>query len=73
MTSQVMIPDDINEIPPEVLYGVLKALNIEIGEYMYRLLNDYPRKIMIYTWVYKQYNNVEPEVEFVSVPPYPQL
>ncbi len=50
-----MLPDDINNIPPDVLYGVLKVLNIEIGEFMYRLLNDKPQEIMIYARIYLLY------------------
>ena len=51
-----MLPDYIDDIPPEVLYQVLSALKIDIAEFMYRLLNDHPEAIMTYAWIYSKYN-----------------
>ncbi|PKV51728.1 hypothetical protein ATE84_3826 [Aquimarina sp. MAR_2010_214] len=51
-----MLPDHINDIPPEVLYTILKVLGIDIGEFMYNLLNDSPQEIMTYTKIYSLYN-----------------
>ncbi|WP_271768997.1 hypothetical protein [Aquimarina algiphila] len=50
-----MLPDHIDEIPPEILYGVLNAMNIDIGDFMYHLLNDKPKEIMIYAKIYCLY------------------
>jgi hypothetical protein len=50
-----MLPDNINDIPPKVLYAILKALGIDIGEFMYKLLNDNPKEIMIYAKIYTLY------------------
>ncbi|WP_157766159.1 hypothetical protein [Aquimarina aggregata] len=58
-----MLPDDINDLPPEILYGVLRILKIDISEFMYRLLNDHPHEIMMYIWIYKQYHMYNPKIE----------
>ena len=50
-----MLPDHINDIPPEILYTILKVLGIDIGEFMYNLLNDSPQEIMIYARIYALY------------------
>ncbi|WP_167571829.1 hypothetical protein [Aquimarina algiphila] len=51
-----MLPDQINSIPPEVLFDTLRGLNIDIGEFMYQLLNDNPKAIMIYAKIYIEHN-----------------
>ncbi len=59
-----MMPDRLDELPPDFLYGILKMLNIDYGEFMYRLLNDKPHEIMMYSKIYmlyhenKQYNDI---------------
>ncbi len=53
-----MLPDDINHIPPDTLNGILKVLNIDAGEFMYQLLNDNPREIMIYAKIYALVHDV---------------
>lgn len=50
-----MLPEHINDIPPEILYPILKVLGIDIGEFMYNLLNDSPQEIMIYARIYALY------------------
>lgn len=47
-----MLPDNINDIPPDTLNGILKALHIDTGEFMYQLLNDNPKQVMIYAKIY---------------------
>ncbi len=53
-----MLPDDIKHIPPDILNGILKALNIDTGEFMYQLLNDNPKQIMIYAKIYALVHDV---------------
>ncbi|WP_158237229.1 hypothetical protein [Aquimarina sp. MAR_2010_214] len=50
-----MLPDNINDIPPKVLYTILKVLDIDIGEFMCKLLNDSPKEIMMYAKIYALY------------------
>ena len=47
-----MLPDNINDIPPKVLYTRLKVLDIDSGECMGKLLNDSPKEIMMYAKIY---------------------
>jgi len=51
-----MLPDNINEVPPDILCGVLKLMNINIEEFMYNLINDKPREIKIYARIYMLYH-----------------
>ncbi|WP_167571746.1 hypothetical protein [Aquimarina algiphila] len=51
-----MLPDQINSIPPEILFDMLRELDMDIGEFMYQLLNDNPKAIMIYARIYIEYN-----------------
>ncbi|WP_159099185.1 hypothetical protein [Aquimarina spinulae] len=53
-----MLPDDINDIPPDTLNGILKALHIDAGEFMYQLLNDNPKQVMIYAKIYAFVNDI---------------
>ncbi|WP_167571750.1 hypothetical protein [Aquimarina algiphila] len=51
-----MLPDHIDDLPIEVLLKGLKKIDIDIGEFMYQLLNDNPKAIMIYARIYIEYN-----------------
>ncbi|WP_167571718.1 hypothetical protein [Aquimarina algiphila] len=55
-----MLPDHLDEIPPEFLFANLKDLNIDIGEFMYQLLNDNPEAIKIYINIYIKHNTSKP-------------
>ncbi len=52
-----MMPDRLDELPPDFLYGVLKMLNIDYGEFMCRLFNDKPHEIIMYTRIYMLYHD----------------
>ena len=51
-----MLPDKLYELPQEFLFKELRKLNIDLGDFMYLLLNDRPKEIMIYVRIYVQYN-----------------
>ncbi|MBL0684327.1 hypothetical protein [Aquimarina mytili] len=53
-----MMPDKLNELPPDFLYRILTILDIEYGEFMYRLLNDEPHEVMIYARIYMLYHKI---------------
>ncbi len=50
-----MLTNDPNELPPEVLYTSLNAMYIDIGEFMYRPLNDHPKEVLCYAEIYSRY------------------
>ncbi len=54
-----MLPDNINHIPPEILFGILTVLEIDIGEFMYNLLNDSPNEIILYIYIYQLYQRTK--------------
>ncbi|WP_158447914.1 hypothetical protein [Aquimarina longa] len=51
-----MLVDDIDEVPQEVLFGILKFLNIDTNNFMNNLLNHDPYCVSVYTWIYARYH-----------------
>ncbi|WP_281991561.1 hypothetical protein [Aquimarina aggregata] len=51
--------EQTNIIPHEFMYTILKAMNIDFGEFMYNLLNDEPKEVMIYSKIYGLYRFIE--------------
>ena len=51
-----MITNDTNEIPQEVLSGVLQVLNIDISGFMQRLANDDPKEVLLYAKIWAIYD-----------------
>ncbi len=54
-----MLPDRLDEITPEVLYGILKILNIDYGEFMFRLINDKPFEVMVYAKIFSLHQTIK--------------
>ncbi|WP_378321014.1 hypothetical protein [Aquimarina celericrescens] len=61
----IMIIDDINEVPAEVLFRTLRALEIDVGDFMYNLINEKPHEIMIYARIFLLYRIVK-QYEFLE-------
>ncbi|WP_158250487.1 hypothetical protein [Aquimarina sp. I32.4] len=43
------------DMPPKVFYGILNALDIDIGKFATNLFNDEPKAVMIYVKMYILY------------------
>jgi len=54
-----MTQDSLNELPQDFLYGALKVLNIEMGEFMYNLFNEKPTEIMVYARIFMFYQAIK--------------
>ncbi len=46
-----MLPDKIDMIPPDILFGILRLLEIDTGVFMQRLLSDSPTEVLIYAQI----------------------
>ncbi len=55
----MFMQEQTNIIPHEFMYTILKAMNIDFGEFMYNLLNDEPKEVMIYSKIYGLYRFIE--------------
>ncbi len=46
-----MLPDKIDMIPPDILFGILRLLKLDTGVFMQRLLSDSPTEVLIYAQI----------------------
>ncbi len=55
--------NQLDAVPPKILFTILQLLDIDIGDFMYKLFNDEPREVMLYAWLCVLYNS-HPKTEY---------
>ncbi|WP_158447806.1 hypothetical protein [Aquimarina longa] len=52
----MLVEDNLEEVPKEIVFGILELLNINTSDFENKLLEDDPRYIKIYAWIYARYH-----------------